>query len=49
MCNRISMSDCASHIFAAGKRFNRGIEYGLEIPAIFHFYGPEKAIKLAKN
>ena len=36
-------------IFGTGKRVNHGGEYGLEIPANFHFYGPEKAIKLAKN
>ena len=27
-----------------GKRVNRGAGYGLEIPANFHFYGPENAI-----
>ena len=27
----------------------RSIQYGVEIPANFHFYGPEKAIKLAEK
>ena len=31
------------------KRVKRGGKYGLEIPAIFLFYVPEKVIKLAKN
>ena len=39
---------CALGIFATGKRVNHGGEYGLDILAKFHFYGPEKAIKLAK-
>ena len=37
---------CALDIFATGKRVNHGGEYGLEIPTIFHFYGPKQAIKL---
>ena len=37
------------YIFAIWKCFNTGGEYGLEIPANFHFYGPEKAIKLAET
>ena len=28
---------------------NYGAEYGLEVPANFHFYGPEKATKFAKK
>ena len=40
---------CALNIFVTGKRVNRGVKYGLEIPAMFHFYGPGKAIKLAKK
>ena len=31
------------------KCINHGSEYGLEIPAIFNFCGPEKAIKLAQK
>ena len=37
------------YIFVAWKCVNIGDEYGLEIPANFHFYGPEKAIKLAET
>ena len=36
-------------VFATGKHVNHGGEYGLEIPAIFLFYGPKKIIKLAKD
>ena len=57
MCNRnlhdcihVSIpANCALDIFATGKRVNHGVECGLEIPANFHFDGPEKAIKLAKT
>ena len=34
---------------STGKRVNHGGEYGLEIPANFHFNGPGKANKLAKR
>ena len=40
---------CVLGIFATGKRVNHGGEYGLDILEKFHFYGPEKAIKLTKN
>ena len=43
------LSHCALDIFVTGKRVNRVVKYGLEIPAKFHFYGPGKAIKLAKK
>ena len=45
----LSLSYCILHIFATGKRVNHGGEYGLEIPANFHFYGLEMAIKLTKK
>ena len=45
----LSLSHCTLDIFATEKRVNYGIEYGLKIPANFHFYGHEKAIKLAKK
>ena len=40
---------CALEVLATEKRVNHGGEYGMEIPAIFPFYGPEKIIKLAKH
>ena len=40
---------CTLGIFATGKRVNHGVEYGLEIPVNFHFYGTEKVIKLTRN
>ena len=42
----LSLSYCALDIIEIGKRVNYGGEYGLETPVIFHFYGPEMAIKL---
>ena len=45
----LSLPYCALGIFAAVKRVKHGGEYGLEIYANFHFYGPEKTIKLAKK
>ena len=39
-------TNCVLDIFATGKHVNHGGEYGLEIPANFHFYGPEKVINL---
>ena len=44
-----SLPHFALNVFATVKHFNHGSEYGLEIPANLHFYGPEKAIKLAKK
>ena len=35
--------------FIIGKRINRGVGYGLEIPANFYFYELEKAIYWLKN
>ena len=40
---------CAFEIFVTWKRLNHDGEYRLEIPANFHFYGPEKTINLAEN
>ena len=40
---------CALDVFATEKHVNHGGEYGMEIPLIFLFYGPEKIIKLAKD
>ena len=40
---------CALDNFAIGKRVHHGGENGLEIPVSFHFYVPEKAIKMAKK
>ena len=40
----LSLPHCALGIFATGKHVNHGVEYGLEIPVNFHFYGPEKAM-----
>ena len=45
----LSLPHCALDIFATGKRVKHGGEYRLEIPADFHLYVPEKAIKLAKK
>ena len=45
-CMFLFLPHCALDIFANGKRVNNGGEFGLEILAIFHFYGPKKAIKM---
>ena len=45
----LSLPYCALDIFATGERVNHGGECELEIPVNFHFYGLEKAIKLAKE
>ena len=45
----MSLPHCALDIFVTVKRINHGGGYGLEIPANFHFYGPEKAINWLKN
>ena len=41
----LSLHGCALDVFAAGERVNHGGEYGLEITAIFLFYGPEEIRK----
>ena len=45
----LSLLYCTLDIFAVGICVNHGCEYGLEIPKNFHFYEPEKAIKLAQK
>ena len=45
----LSLPYCTLDISAVGICVNHGCEYGLEIPKNFHFYEPEKAIKLAKK
>ena len=45
----LSLLRCALDVFATAKCVNHGGEYGLEISAIFLFYGPEKIIKLTKD
>ena len=57
MCNRnlhncIRISILVSlriDIFATGKHVNLGVEYGLEISIIFHFYGPKIPLNSPKN
>ena len=45
----LSLPHCNLDIFSTGKHVNHGDDYGLEILANFPLYGPENAIKLAKN
>ena len=45
----LSLFHCILNIFATGERANHRGEYGLEISANFHFYEPEKSIKMAKK
>ena len=40
---------CNLDIFPTGKRVSHRGKYEIEIPANFNFYGPKKAIKLAKK
>ena len=45
----LSLPHFALDIFVTGKRVNRGGGYGLEVPANFYFYDPEKSIDWLKN
>ena len=45
----LSLPHYALEIFVTGERINRGNGYGLEIPAKFYFYFPEKVINWLKN
>ena len=45
----LSLPHCFLDIFATEKRVDHRCEYGLEIPANFHFHALEKAIKLTKK
>ena len=49
VCMSLSLPHCTLDIFVTGKRVTQGGEYGLEIPATFHFYALEKAIELSKK
>ena len=39
----LSLPRCYLELEDIGKRVNRGVGYGVEIAARFHFYVPEKA------
>ena len=45
----LSLPHYALEIFVTGEHINRGNGYGLEIPAKFYFYFPEKVINWLKN
>ena len=45
----LSLPRCTLSVEVTGKRINRGAGYGLEIPAKFHFHGPENAIRWIKT
>ena len=45
----LSLQNHIIRICVKGKRINRGVGYGLEIPAEYVFYGNEKAIQWAKR
>ena len=45
----LSLLHCILKIFATEKCINFGVEYGLEIPATFHFYDPEKSLEQARE
>ena len=49
-CIHISiLSPLYIDIFTTGKRVNHGVEYGLEISTIFHFYRSKKPLNSPKN
>ena len=39
-----SLPNHSIRVYVKGKRINRGVRYGLEIPAEYVLYGSEKAI-----
>ena len=45
----LSLPNHSIRICVKGKIINRGVGYGLEIPAKYIFYGNEKAIQWAKR
>ena len=45
----LSLPNHSIRVCVKGKRINRGVGYGLEIPAEYIFYGNEKAIQWAKR
>ena len=45
----LSLPRCTLIVEVAGEPINRGAGYGLEIPAKFHFHGPENAIRWIKT
>ena len=45
----LSLPNHSIRICVKGKIINRGVGYGLEIPAEYIFYGNEKAIQWAKR
>ena len=45
----LSLPRCYLELEDIGKRVNRGVGYGVEIAARFHFYVPEKATQWLKT
>ena len=45
----LSLPNHSIRVCVKEKRINRGVGYGLEIPAEYIFHGNEKAIQLAKR
>ena len=45
----LSLPNHIIRVCVKGRRINRGVGYGLEIPAEYIFYGNEKAIQWAKK
>ena len=45
----LSLPNYSIRVHVKGKRINRGVGYGLEIPAEYIFYGNEKAIQWAER
>ena len=47
--NFLSLRNHSIRVCVKGKRINRGVGYGLEIPTEYIFYGNGKAIQWAKR
>ena len=45
----LSLANYSIRVHVKGKRINRGVGYGLEIPAEYLFYGNERSIQWVKR
>ena len=45
----LSLPNYSIRVHVKGKRINRGVGYGLEIPAEYLFYGNERGIQWVKR
>ena len=48
-CHFLKKSECTGDVRFVGKAVNRGGGYGMEVPCVYRFMGPEKYVQRLKS